>query len=62
MASKNLLTEEQHQELLTISRSLSLEHRFVKRVKIILMSHTGKTMVQIQSPLDMAPRSVNKWR
>jgi transposase len=57
-----VLTEDQHQELLMMSRSHKLEKRYVDRAKIILYSASGKTMDEIVSLTNMSKPVVNKWR
>ena len=56
------LNEQIKQELLVMSRSTKLEHRYVIRSKIILLSDEGKTYFEIQSSLGITSMVVRKWR
>ena len=56
------LSEDQKQELLTISRSHKLEKRYVERAMIILYSASGKTMDQIEGLTKLSKPVINKWR
>jgi len=49
-------------ELITMSRSLKLERRYVDRANIILMSIQGETLDSIVSNSGLTRRVVNKWR
>lgn len=56
------LTMEEKQELLTMSRSLKLEKRYVERAQIILHSAEGKSLDQIINLTGRSRPVVNKWR
>lgn len=56
------LTMEERQELLTMSRSLKLEKRYVDRAQIILHSAEGKSLDQIIKLTGKSRPVVNKWR
>ncbi len=49
-------------ELLTMSRSLKLEKRYVERAKVILLSDQGLVMDQITERTGLSKPVVNKWR
>ena len=56
------LTQEERGELLTMSRSLKLEKRYVERAKVILLSDQGLVMDQIMEHTGLSKPVVNKWR
>jgi len=49
-------------ELITMSRSLKLERRYVDRANIILLSIEGETLDTIVERTGLTRRVVNKWR
>jgi transposase len=49
-------------ELITMSRSLKLERRYVDRANIILLSIEGETLDAIVEKTGLTRRVVNKWR
>jgi len=57
-----VLTHEEQQELLTMSRSHKLERRYAERAMIILHSAEGKSMDQITELTGKSRPVVNKWR
>lgn len=57
-----IISEEEYQELLTMSRSGKLDHRYVMRSRIILGLHEGKKYDQIQSELSVGREAVAKWK
>jgi transposase len=57
-----ILTENQQQELLMMSRSHKLEKRYVERALIILHSASGKTMDEIVVLTKLSKPVINKWR
>lgn len=56
------LTMEQREELLTMSRSLKLEKRYVERAEIILCSDQGMQLDEIIKITGLSRPVVNKWR
>jgi len=56
------LNDSEKQELLVMSRASKLEHRYVQRAKIILLSSEGKSYIEIQELLQITPMVVAKWR
>jgi len=56
------LNDSERQELLLMSRSNRLEHRYVQRAKIILLSAENKSYVEIQKLLQITAVVVAKWR
>ena len=56
------LNNEQHQELLTWSRSTSMDYRYVVRAKIILMSSQSYKYDEIENQLRITRPVVSKWR
>ena len=57
-----VLTLEQREELLIISRSTKAEHRLVYRAKLILMLAEGKTYSQIIDALSTNRDAIPKWK
>ncbi len=57
-----ILTKIQAEELVTMSRSLKLEKRYVDRANVILLSSKGKTLDAIMLETGLTRRVVNKWR
>lgn len=57
-----ILSMEEKQELLTMSRSHKLEKRYVERANIILYSAQGKSLDEIISLTGKSKPVVNKWR
>lgn len=53
---------EQRQELVTMSRSLKMENRYVQRSRIILLSLEGQNMNSIIKATQMSRPAINKWR
>lgn len=53
---------EQRQELVTMSRSLKMENRYVQRSRVILLSLEGQSMDSIIKATQMSRPSINKWR
>jgi transposase len=65
MARKSIhyqVTEQQHEELLTMQRSLKLQKRYVDRAKVVILSSEGMTIDQIMEHTYLSRRAVNKWR
>lgn len=65
MARKSIhykVTEEQHEKLVTMQRSLKLQKRYVDRAKIVILSSKGMTIDQIMEQTNLSRRAVNKWR
>lgn len=62
IGQKILLNDSDRLELLVMSRSSKLEHRYVQRAKIILLSNEGKTYEEIQQQLQITSIVVAKWR
>ena len=56
------LIQEEKEQLLTMSRSLKLEKRYVDRAKIILFSAQGLLMEEIVAQTGLSKPVVNKWR
>lgn len=56
------LGEAEKEELLTMSRSLKLEKRYVDRANVILLSASGKTLDDIMAETGLTRMVVNKWR
>lgn len=56
------LNKEQRQELLTWSRSTSMDYRYVVRAKIILMSSQSYKYDEIENQLRITRPVVSKWR
>jgi len=56
------LSDSDKQELLVMSRSNKLEHRYVLRAKIILNSSEGKKYEEIEKSLSVTSAVVSKWR
>ncbi len=57
-----VLSDEEHQQLTSIVRSLSLPHGLVMRAKIVLMSAAGYTNRDIAEKIGRSTQSVCKWR
>lgn len=55
-------SEEQRQELLSMSRSLKMERRYVTRSQVILLSLEGRTLEEIIHLTGLSRPNVNKWR
>lgn len=53
---------EQKHELVTMSRSLKMENRYVQRSRVILLSLEGQNMDSIIKATQMSRPSINKWR
>lgn len=53
---------EQKHELVTMSRSLKMENRYVQRSRVILLSLEGQSMDSIIQATQMSRPSINKWR
>jgi len=62
IGQKIILDDQTKQELLIMSRSTKLEHRYVLRSKIILLSEEGKTYLEMQSMLGVTAMVVRKWK
>lgn len=62
IGQKISLNDSDRQELLIMSRSSKLEHRYVQRAKIILLSDESKTYEEIQQQLQITSIVVAKWR
>ena len=56
------LTKEQEEELLTYSRSSSLDYRYVVRAKVILMLSAGKPYREITEKLSIGKTPIAKWK
>jgi len=56
------LTVTEKEQLLTMSRSLKLEKRYVERAEIILLSEKGLPMNDIVEQTGLSKPVVNKWR
>lgn len=56
------LSNETKEQLLSITRSLSLPHGLVRRAKIILMAAEGLTNKIIAEKLDLSPVVIGMWR
>lgn len=56
------LTVAEKEQLLTMSRSLKLEKRYVERAEIILLSEKGLSMNDIVEQTRLSKPVVNKWR
>lgn len=56
------LTVAEKEDLLTMSRSLKLERRYVDRAEIILLSEQGLSMNDIVEQTGLSKPVVNKWR
>lgn len=56
------LTMAEKEELLTMSRSLKLERRYVERAEIILLSDKGLSLNDIIEKTGLSRPVVNKWR
>lgn len=56
------LSDETKEQLLSITRSLSLPHGLVRRAKIILMAAEGFTNKMIAAKLDLSPIVIGMWR
>jgi len=56
------LTKEQEEELLTYSRSSSLDYRYVVRAKVILMLAAGRTYREITDKLSIGKTPIAKWK
>jgi transposase len=56
------VTDEQRKELTVMSQSLKLEHRYVVRFKVILLSLKGKPLDFIIQDTGLSRKVVNKWR
>ena len=56
------LSDEQLAELLTISRSVSLDYRYVKRAKIILKLASGDSYSLICSDMSVGRNTVSQWK
>ena len=56
------LTEEERTELLSLSRSLTLDSRFVTRARIILDWADGKTIKETSRTRSISQKGVIKWR
>jgi transposase len=62
IGQKISLNDSDKQELLVMSRSNKLEHRYVQRAKIILLSDESKSYLEIQQQLQISSIVVAKWR
>lgn len=56
------LTVAEKEQLLTMSRSLKLEKRYVERAEVILLSEKGLPMNDIVEKTGLSKPVVNKWR
>jgi len=56
------VTVAEKEQLLTMSRSLKLEKRYVERAEIILLSEKGLLMNDIVEQTRLSKPVVNKWR
>ena len=56
------LSQEEIQELETITRSTKAESRHVQRAKIILDWHKGKSFAETQVQPGVSQVIINKWR
>jgi len=56
------LTNEEKNELITMSRSMILQYRYVLRAKIILQWFEGKTLSESESLLSASRPTIVKWR
>lgn len=56
------LSEIEHVELLSITRSTTAEKRMVERANIILGWHKGKTFSETKKELGVSEVIINKWR
>lgn len=61
-AKEIMITQEQMNELILMSRSQKLERRYVERAAVILLSNKGKTLDDIILETGLSRRAVNKWR
>jgi len=59
---KVTLTNEEKAELLAMSRSMTLEYRYVLRAKIILQWSENKTMDATEASLSVSRPTIAKWR
>ncbi len=62
LAPKIVLTEEQREQLETLSRGRSLPARLVERAKIVLLAFEGKENREIAEILGVTRRTVGRWR
>ncbi len=56
------ISDADHKELLVMHRSQKLEKRYGQRAKVILLSHEGLTLDEIEQACNLSRASVNKWR
>jgi transposase len=56
------LTKEEKNELITMSRSMTLQQRYVLRAKIILHWSDGRTLDESESLLSISRPTIVKWR
>ena len=56
------LTDSEKNGLLTLSRSLSLDYRYVIRARIILEWYEGKTLDESEASLSISRPTIVKWR
>lgn len=57
-----VLTDEQRTELLSITRSQKIEHRYHVRAQIVLMLADGKSYDEVQEKLSLSRSIVAKWK
>ena len=61
-AQQITLTDSEKSELITMSRSQALEHRYVMRAKIVLEWSEGKTLDESEASLSVSRPTIVKWR
>lgn len=59
---KVTLTEDEKKELVIMSRSTTLEYRYVFRAKIIILLSEGKTLSEVEKVLSTSRATVVKWK
>jgi transposase len=62
IAQPIIVSEEDHQELLVMSRSLKIEKRYSQRAEVVLLSLDGKSIEEIIVRTGLSRPVVNKWR
>lgn len=56
------ITDEERQQLVSMSRAGKLDHRYVVRSKIILKLDQGKSYDQVQKELSVGREAIAKWK
>jgi transposase len=62
IAQPIIVSAEDHQELLVMSRSLKIEKRYSQRAEVVLLSLEGKSIEEIIIRTGLSRPVVNKWR